>query len=249
MEKNMKKLLYFSAALLMTGTVFTACDDIADDYDLENIKIQEMCGTWMCKVEANDAYFTDMYYIVKGGDTPDFLNGALGDPYGYYNPDTNGDGIVDLKDLQSAEYDEMWYDENEAGFSNEFHTSNTAANGTSEMWIVDPNWGIQYKVDIDLNNQTFGTKTTVATAANTVVTGPENATTTLNSLTSERIGIPDSCKVVVLDGKILKNAAHAPGSGMARDSIFFYVKYENDYGEDMYYKVSGYRKTGYTEDD
>lgn len=248
MKKNMKKLLYLGAALLMSGSVFTACDKIADDYDLEDIKIQEMCGTWMCKVEANDAYYTGMYYIGNGY-TADFLNGYFGDPYGYYNPDANGDGIVDLKDLQSAEYDEQWYDEKDAGFGNEFHTSNTAANGTDEMWIVDPNWGIQYKVSIDLQNLTFNTATSVVTGGNTFTSGPNNATTTLNTLTSERIGIPDSCKVVVLDGKILKKAAHAPGSGMVCDSIFFYVKYDNDYGEDMYYKVSGYRKTGYTEDD
>lgn len=245
----MKKFLYLSLALSTASTMFTACDSDADDYDLEDVKISQMCGTWMCKVEANDAYYTDMYYLSSGKYTAEFLNTNLGDPYGYYNPDVNGDGIVDLKDLQSAEYDEMWTDENEAGFGNEFHTANTASNGTSEMWIVDPNWNIQYKVNIDLNNLTFNTATTVATAANTVITGPNEATTTLNSLASERIGIPDSCKVVILDGKILKNAAHAPGSGMVRDSIVFYVKYENDYADDMYYRVSGYRKTGYTEDD
>ena len=245
----MKKLLYFSAALLMTGTLFTACDSDADDYDLEDINIQEMCGTWMCQVEANDAYYTDMYYIVSGGYTADFLNGYFGDPYGYYNPDVNGDGIVDLKDLISEDYDEMWWDENDAGHSNEFHTANTSANGTDEMWIVDPNWNIQYKVSIDQKTLTFSTPTTEVADANEVVTGPDNATTTLRSLTSDNIGIPDECKVVVLDGKILKGAAHAPGSGMVRDSIIFYVKYENDYAEDMYYKVSGYRKTGYTEDD
>ena len=31
--------------------------------------------------------------------------------------------------------------------------------------------------------------------------------------------------------------------------IFFYVKYADDYGDDAYYKVSGYLKTGYTEDE
>ena len=243
----MKKILYFGLALL-TGIIVTACSNTADDYDLEDVKLQDMCGTWMCTVEANDAYYTDMYYIVAGGYTADFLNGYFGDPYGYYNPDANGDGIVDLKDLQSDEYAEYWYDESGNG-AQEFHTANTAANNLTEMWVKDPNWNIQYKVTVDANAKTFGTATTVATGANTVVIGAEDAKATLNSLTSEAIGIPDNCKVVVLDGKILKNAAHAPGSGMVCDSIIFYVKYDNDYAEDMYYKVSGYRKTGYTEDD
>jgi len=245
----MKKLLYLSVAIFTTGTMLTSCDKVADDYDLEDINIKEMCGTWMCKVEANDAYWTDMYYINGNGYTADFINSYFGDPYGYYNPDVNGDGIVNLNDLLSEDYDAMWYDENEVGFGNEFHTSNTSANGTSEMWIVDPNWKVQYKVDIDLKNLTFGTATKTVSDAHTIVTGANNATTTLSSLTSDRIAIPDSCNIVVLDGKILKGAAHAPGSGMERDSIVFYVKYGNDYGEDMYYKVSGYRKTGYTEDD
>ena len=74
--------------------------------------------------------------------------------------------------------------------------------------------------------------------------------------------IENFCNITITDGKILKGAATTP-SGMPADSIVFYVEFDDDYtlddeGNVVYapeyygfknYRVSGYRYTGFTNDD
>lgn len=76
--------------------------------------------------------------------------------------------------------------------------------------------------------------------------------------------IKNACNITITDGKILKGAATTP-SGMPADSIVFYVEFDDDYtqldeesDEVEYtptafgfknYRISGYRYTGFTNDD
>ena len=227
----------------------SSCSDgtFGGDFEVGNTELVDMAGTWCCTVEANDAYLTTQYYIANGY-TSDFLNSYFGDPYGYYNPDVNSDGVVDLTDLESDEYAQWWGDFYGNGVV-EFRTFNTAANNTTEMWLEDANyWATQTKVNVDLANMTFEAPGTVVQDADQVETAP-GVFTTLSELTNTGNDVAYGCGVVILGGKILKGAAHAPGSGMQTDSIIFYIKYDDDYGKNVFNKVSGYRKTGYTEDD
>ena len=60
--------------------------------------------------------------------------------------------------------------------------------------------------------------------------------------------------VSITDGKIIKGGTETP-SGMKADYIEFFVSFSNDYILENYlpegtkYKVSGFRYTGFTEDE
>ena len=212
----MKKNIISAVAIILTAFSMTGCKDgdFGGDYEVESVKLKDMCGTWVCSVESNDPWFTMYYYNGEKGYDPAFINSALGDPYGNYNADANGDGIVDEKDFDIYTQEGLWLDEFEAG-SVEFLTANTAA-----------------------DNMTFSAGSIKQEPYQTLAINPATISSTYDN----------DGKPVVIGGKILKKAATAPGSGMKTDSICFYVKYADDYGPDMYYKVSGYLKTGYTED-
>ena len=66
------------------------------DFEVGNTELVEMAGTWCCTVEVNDPYYTTQYYLSDY--SAEFLNSYFGDPYGYYNPDANGDGDIDIAD-------------------------------------------------------------------------------------------------------------------------------------------------------
>lgn len=239
----MNKIKYLSLALLSASMMFTSCKDDAfgGDMTANGVELQEMCGTWCCTVEVNDPLMTTMYYVydpTDGGYDCEFLNDYFGDPYGNYNPDANNDSVVDENDFALYTNEGMWDDFFGVGIC-EFDTSNSAANNTSEMVITDGFWGEAYKVNVDPKTMTFSAGRVVKYSYETE---------SINKVTINNTYYNDE-KPVVLGGKILKGAATAPGSGLKTDSIFFYVKYADDYGEDIYYKVSGYLKTGYTEDD
>lgn len=239
----MKRYIHCMAAMALAAAALTACDegDFGGDYKVEGVALQEMCGTWTCTVEANDPWFTVNYY--NGSYDPQFLYDYFGEPYGVTNPDANGDGLVDEKDFDLYTEEGLWYDE--MGGSVTFHTANTAANNTTEMIVSDVSvFGstkepYNFKVNVDLANKTF--------SAGSVVDEPYETLAIEPALISKTYSNGDN--PVVLGGKVLPGAATAPGSGMKTDSIFFYVKYPGDYGQDIYYRVSGYRTTGYTEDE
>lgn len=234
----MKKTIYSLFALALIALAVSSCKDgdFGGDYDVQGVKLEKMCGTWVCSADSYDPWFTMLYYNGNDGYTPEFINSALGDPYGVASPDANGDGIVDEKDFELYTADDMWV--NEYGEYPEIITSNTAANTDTEMLITDPFWDEVYKVKVDPKTMTFSAGEIVDDTYTPLMVNPVDIPRTYAN-----DGAP-----VVLGGKVLKGAATAPGSGMKTDSIVFYVKYADDYGQDMYYRMSGYLKTGYTED-
>lgn len=108
-------------------------------------------------------------------------------------------------------------------------TYNTADNSADKMWVDDQGnfWEFQVKVDIDQENLTF---TSNGEVANNYY----------------------ECNVDISDGKILYGAATTP-SGVAADSIVFYVTFDDDPYPAYYgfakYKVAGHRYTGFDADD
>lgn len=125
--------------------------------------------------------------------------------------------------------DNLVYSDDQLFGLGHFHldTYNTADNGTSKMWINDNGkfWNFQVKMNVDLNTKTFQ----VDTAQN----------------------VAYDSKVTITNGKILYGAATTP-SGVAADSIVFNVSFNDDtypaaYGY-AWYRVAGYRYTGFTKD-
>lgn len=224
--------------MLFVAMNMTSCDDGAfgGDYEVGGVELQEMCGTWVCTAVSCDPWYAVNFYKRKYELDPQAINEKLGDPYGKYNPDANGDGIVDDKDFET--YEKAGLLEDEIGDKFEIVTSNSAANNLTEMVISDKLWNEVYKVNVDFTNKAF--------SVGQIVNEPYQTLAVTPATISKKYS--NGAKPVILSGKILKNAAHAPVSQMVCDSIVYYVKYADDYGEDMYYRVSGYRKSGYTED-
>lgn len=106
----------------------------------------------------------------------------------------------------------------------QMYTYNTAANTGKDMWIDDDKnfWDYKIKVNVDYAARTFSTTDFVS-------------------------NLKYDCKVKVTDGKILEGAATTP-SGMPADSIVYNVQFDDD-PDGLIYKVSGFRRTGFTADD
>lgn len=103
-----------------------------------------------------------------------------------------------------------------------FATYNTASNNPQEMWLDDLGtfWEMKGKVNLNLNAMTFnGT----------------NVKEVYNDITFN------------VDGKVLKGAAKGPGSGTKTDSIYMKVEFSDDPGTE--YILSGYKRTGFLEDE
>ncbi len=106
-----------------------------------------------------------------------------------------------------------------------FTTYNTASNSTAEMWLDDTEsyWQFKGKVNVDLSSFGF------------------SADNVQNEYYDSQF--------TVLNGKILKDAATAPGSKAKTDSIYFQVKFsDSDNPDGDVYTFSGYKKTGFLED-
>jgi len=126
--------------------------------------------------------------------------------------------------------DNLVYSDDQLFGIGHFHleTYNDAANSSTKMWVNDNGnfWDFKVKVNVDLNSLTFQ----VDTAQN----------------------VAYDCKVTIMNGKILPGAATTP-SGVAADSIVFNVSFNDDtYPADYgyaYYRVAGFRYTGFTRDE
>ena len=137
-------------------------------------------------------------------------------------------------------YDNDWFGDGVYNIA----TSNTAANVPNKMYIVDNvNSFVPYQVevDLDLNNLTF--KTTDAEN----LYGPGNYEAIFEEDT------PFGDKITITDGKIIKNGTTTP-SGMPADYIEFYISFSDDIvpgmmGINSKYKVSGFRYTGFADDE
>ena len=123
-------------------------------------------------------------------------------------------------------------------------TSNTASNEPDKMYIIDNvNTAVPYQVmvNLDLKNLTFS-----ATDAENLY-GPGD----LEPFFGEHIYFGE--RITVTDGKIVKNGTKTP-SGQPADYIEFYISFSDDPLPEMTgiankYKVSGFRYTGFTDDE
>ncbi|HYF31571.1 MAG TPA: lipid-binding protein [Chitinophagaceae bacterium] len=102
-------------------------------------------------------------------------------------------------------------------------TYNTSDNSTTKMWLDDQGhiWPFKFKVDVDLNSQTF--------SAN-------NAASEYSNIT-----------VKLANGKLLTGVTMGPASKAKTDSIYFEAEFSDDPGTT--YQFAGYRRTGWPEDD
>lgn len=104
-------------------------------------------------------------------------------------------------------------------------TYNSAANTPTEL-IIDDNhtfWDYKIKAKANIDARTFD----VSNTPNLIY---------------------DGCNISIIGGKVLKDAATTP-SGNPADSIVFYIKFSDDEYGFTYMKVSGFRKTGFLEDE
>lgn len=113
-------------------------------------------------------------------------------------------------------------------FGNSYYsiwTYNTASNRPDSMWIDDNNtiWQVKGKVACNAGNATFG------------------STNAINNVYYDS-------QFTVTNGKILANAAHAPGSGDKTDSITFQMSF-SDEDPVVVHTVTGYKRTGFSQDD
>jgi hypothetical protein len=134
---------------------------------------------------------------------------------------------AEVWDSSAVDFAGDWWAEHSAdGHSfgmDEVMTFNTAADDGKAIWLTDEASFYNYKVKcpIDQKNLTFSGKDLI------------------NAIEDYDI------KVSITDGKILKNAAHSK-SGVAVDSIYYKIEFEDDPG--TIYEVKGLRKTGFAED-
>lgn len=117
-----------------------------------------------------------------------------------------------------------WEDLYDAGITSAL-TYNSAANKSTELIVEDAHTFWDYKVKVNANADTK--------------TFEVNNTPNL---------IYDDCDISIIGGKILPKAATTPGGSKA-DSIVYYIKFSDDSYGFTYMKVSGFRKTGFLEDE
>ncbi|HMI02518.1 MAG TPA: lipid-binding protein [Pedobacter sp.] len=121
---------------------------------------------------------------------------------------------------------EWWVTADDGGGATDYFkisTYNTAANIPTEMWIDDAKnfYGLKAKIKADVANKTFS-----ATDADELYFG---------------------VTVTITDGKVIKDAATASGTGNKTDSIYFKAEYSDDPG--TIYTYSGYKRTRFSQDD
>lgn len=187
----MKK--YILMSFIALATAFTSCD-VETNEEPGGTAVEKMAGTWTVTFEQS----VDEY---------NHLFGNAADP--------------GLDSKSPAELDQIeWADIYGQGKVS-IMTSNTAANITTEMWLIDKNfWETQVRCSVNYGERTFESR---------------------NQTPYE------GCTMDVIGGKVLEGAATTP-RGVAADSIIAYVKYSDDQYGFTYMKMSGYRYTGHAED-
>lgn len=142
---------------------------------------------------------------------------------------TSCDEKEDYEQINSSTMEisgEWWVDYNSDGTDHTGLTkliiSNTAADNGQEIWISDEHnfWAYKVKCPVNMDQLTFS---------------GDNL---------ENIEYEISVKID--GGKMLKDAAKST-SGVVTDSIYFEIEFEDDPG--TIYQASGWRKTGFIEDE
>ena len=102
-------------------------------------------------------------------------------------------------------------------------TYNTSENIGTKMWIDDQEtlWPFKFKIDVDPVAKTFSAA---------------DAVSTYTSIT-----------VKLANGKILDKVTKGPVTNTVTDSIYFEAEFSDDPG--TVYQLTGYRRTGWPEDD
>ena len=144
-----------------------------------------------------------------------------------------------LDPATGEEIDDDWFGDGNYNIT----TSNTAANVANEMWLVDANatyYPYQVRIDVNPSTMTFNSSTDA-----------ENLFGASDFLA--QYDIDAGATVTITDGKIVKNGTKTP-SGQPADYIEFYVSFGDDpfpamEGTAEKYKVSGFRYTGFVEDE
>lgn len=130
--------------------------------------------------------------------------------------DNDQNGIIDL-DIDD------YYIDYSAG--DKLVTSNTAADGIDSLIVDDADiWPFRIKAPINYSDLTFKTSTVL-------------------NINEDYLGSGET--VNIIEGKILKGAAHSK-SGAVADSIFMEFEFSDDLG--TYYIYSGHRDSGQPED-
>lgn len=109
-------------------------------------------------------------------------------------------------------------------------TYNTAANISTEMWFADNSTGQANILNTPIKVQTNYDARTFETSGDVTLEG-----TGLSE---------DAVTLSITEGKILEGKATTP-RGMAADSIVCFINVKGD----TTYKVAGFRRTGFTEDE
>jgi|GEM_PF-1137306 len=127
-------------------------------------------------------------------------------------------------------------------------TSNTSANDNDKLYISDFSlgkpgfWAIQAIVSANKNEMTFGQDSVI----NMVLQDEVVDKVDHNGDGKKNMVVPYDIKLNIRKGKITKNAVSMP-SGVKTDKIYLEFQFEDD--SYTTYKVQGYRKTGFHEDD
>lgn len=102
-------------------------------------------------------------------------------------------------------------------------TYNTSENIGTKMWIDDQEtlWPFKFKIDVNPVTKTF------------------TATDAVSSYTN--------ITVKLANGKILDKVSKGPSTNAVTDSIYFEAEFSDDPG--TVYQLTGYRRTGWPEDD
>ena len=131
-------------------------------------------------------------------------------------------------------------------------TASTSNNTDSEMWVGDvfddPRnlesttigsfWTFMVRAKVDLGAMTFtANDKSIATVGAKAPTPAKPAGTP---------AVPYDINVKIMDGKIIKDGS-TPPSGTTTDSIQFQIEFGDDPG--TIYRASGYRRTGFLEDE
>lgn len=104
-------------------------------------------------------------------------------------------------------------------------TYNTAANKADEMYVDDQGkfWDFKVKASVTAGTLKFGSDAK------------------LENLSYE------NCQVTLTNGEVLYGVGHSK-TGIATDSICFYVQFSDD-KDNLTYKVAGHKRTGWTNDE
>ena len=135
------------------------------------------------------------------------------------NPDPGGTAV----EAVAGEWWVQWDKDPRLGTYYSVSTYNTSANTSSEMWFEDHFYETKSKISVNTSALTFS-------AAAVKNSDPEY-----------------DVDITITKGKIIVDGAKGPVSKAVTDSISYEVEYSDDPG--TIYKMSGYRRTRFAEDD